>query len=175
MIKEIVKIPNQILTIKAPSAVVNEELKTLVADLLDTLKASTHPKGAGLAAPQIGVSKRVCIVTRFTPDPTNPDNELETHFILINPEILSHSEVTSINWEGCLSIPNTYGRVERYKRLKVKAYDINGNDFTIKAEGFFARVIQHEIDHLDGILFTSKIVGRTYTEKELDEMQEEKK
>lgn len=170
-VREIIKIPNQVLLTKSTETKIDEELKTLVQDLLDTVDAATHPKGAGLAAPQLGVLKRVCVVKKFSPDPGDPEKEIETNFILINPEVISVSEPKGLGWEGCLSIPDTYGQVERSKRVKIKSMDINGGEFTLKAEGFFARVILHELDHLDGVLFTSKVVGRTYTEKELDELE----
>lgn len=169
-LREIVKIPNKILTTKSEKASFDDDLKTLVEDLIETLNSPTHVKGAGLAAPQLGVLKRVCIAKKFTPDPIDSENELETDFILINPEILNKSEPKDIAWEGCLSIPDVYGQVERSKRIKVKAYDLSGKEFTLKAEGFFARVIQHEVDHLDGILFTTKAIGETLTEKELDNL-----
>ncbi len=169
-IQDIVKVPSSVLTAKSTNAKIDDETKKLAQDLIETVDAQTNPKGAGLAAPQIGVNKRVCVVKKFTPDPGNPENELETNFILINPEIISASEAKGLGWEGCLSIPDTYGEVLRSKRVKVRSLDLNGGEFVLKAEGFFARVIQHEVDHLDGILFTSKVVGKTYTEKELDEM-----
>ena len=173
-VKEILKIPNKILNLKASEAEFNDGLKSLVSDLIDTLEVQQNPKGAGLAAPQIGISKRVFVVKKFSPDPVDLEKELETTFILINPELVTNSEATSVYWEGCLSIPDTYGEVERFKRVRVKFYDLKGEEIIMKAEGFFARVIQHEIDHLNGILFTSKVVGRTYTEKELDEMEKSK-
>ncbi len=169
-VREIVKIPDAILTRKARETEIDQETKELAKDLIETVNAQINPKGAGLAAPQIGVSKRVCVVKKFTPDPGNPENELETNFILINPEIISASETQDTGWEGCLSIPDTYGEVIRSKRIKVRSLDLNGGEFTLKADGFFARVVQHEIDHLNGILFTSKVIGKTYTEKELDEL-----
>lgn len=170
-LKEIVKVPNKVLITKAEIALFDAETKSLAEDLIQTLNATTKPKGAGLAAPQIGESKRVFIAKKFSKDPSDSEKEIETNFIFINPEILSHSEVTDINWEGCLSIPDTYGQLERFKRVKVKSFDLNGNEFTLKAEGFFARVIQHEMDHINGVLFTSKVIGKTLTEKELDELQ----
>ncbi len=174
MIKEIIKIPNKVLNQKAKKAEFNNALKKLASDLVDTLEFCQNPKGAGLAAPQIGISERVCVVKKFSPDPADPEKELEVTFILINPEIITNSEATSIYWEGCLSIPDTYGEVERFKRVRVKFCDLNGQEITMKAEGFFARVIQHELDHLNGVLFTSKVIGRTYTEKELDELENAK-
>jgi len=170
-VRKIVLVPDTILTKTSKPGIIDESTKTLVQDLIDTLEAATHPQGAGIASVQIGELKRVCIVKKFSPDPDNPENELSTTFILINPEILTASEAKGLAWEGCLSIPDTYGQVERSKRVRVKSLDLNGNEFTLKAEGFLARVIQHEIDHLNGILFTSKIVGKTFTEKELDELE----
>ncbi|MEK7595314.1 MAG: peptide deformylase [Patescibacteria group bacterium] len=170
--REIIKVPNQKLNTiceKVNFKTDGEEVKKLVSDLIDTLETA-KPKGAGLAAPQIGILKRVCIAKKFSLDPKNPENELDTNFILINPEIITKSEPTSLGWEGCLSIPDTYGQVDRSKRIKIEAFDINGNKFSLKADGFFARVILHEIDHMNGILFTSKIVGKTLTESQLDEL-----
>jgi peptide deformylase len=146
------------------------ETKELVRNLLDTLNNAKNPEGAGLAAPQIGVLKRACIVRRFTIDPKNPDTEQIEHYVLINPKITSASKEKDVDWEGCLSIPNTYGRVKRPSKIKVRAYDVNGEELKITASGFFARVIQHEIDHLDGVLFTTKYVGKLVTENELDEI-----
>lgn len=166
---KILKVPNEILTSKSTETAIDEELKTLANDLLETLN-NAKPKGAGLAAPQIGILKRVCVVKRFTPDPLNQERELETSFILINPLIIDKSLSTEIDWEGCLSIPDTYGKVRRHKRVKIESLDLSGGKFVIKADGFFARVIQHEIDHLDGILFTSKTIGDLFSEKELDDM-----
>ncbi len=173
-IKEIVKIPNKVLLTKAETALIDDATKELAQNLVDTLNIQENPKGAGLAAPQIGILKRVCVVKKFFPDPNNAENELESTFILINPEIITHSEALSLYWEGCLSIPDTYGQVERFKRIRVKALDVNGNEFIMKADDFFARVIQHEVDHLNGVLFTSKVVGKTFTEKELDELEKAK-
>src|SRR3990167_7178221 len=107
-IKEILKIPNKVLLTKSEKAVVDEFTKELAQDLIDTLNAQVSPKGAGLAAPQVGILQRVCVVKKFFPDPDNPENELESTFILINPEIITHSEALSLYWEGCLSIPDTY-------------------------------------------------------------------
>ena len=172
--RKIVTVPNEVLLQKCKEAKVDDTLRELVKDLIETLEAHTNPKGAGLAAPQVGVLERVCIAKKFLPDPNDPEKELEETFILINPEILTLSEPKSLAWEGCLSIPDTYGQVERSKRVKVSTYDLTGNKFAFKAEGFFARVIQHEIDHLNGILFTTKIIGKTLTEKELDELSKKR-
>jgi len=140
--------------------------------LLDTVRVAKDPEGAGLSATQIGISKRMCVVRNFFEDPLNPDEVSSDDIVLINPKIIQYSEEKNVDWEGCLSVPDAYGLVERAEKIKITAKDIDGNIIKIKAEGFFARTIQHEVDHLDGILFTSKIEGKTLTQKEFDKIME---
>ncbi|MDC0449039.1 peptide deformylase [bacterium] len=171
----ILTVPNPLLEQKCKKVEkVDEETKQLVQNLLDTLRDAKDPEGAGLAAPQVGVLKRVCIVRKFLPNPdpnsTRPYTTQEQ--VLINPKIISADKETTLDYEGCLSIPNTYGKVLRAKKLKIKALDELGNKIRIKANDEYARIIQHEMDHLDGILFTTKLVGETLTEKELDKLYE---
>jgi len=147
---------------------IDKKVLAVVNNLIDTLNCAKEPEGAGMAAPQIGVSKNVCVVRRFLPENT------EKLYVLINPRITSYSKSTKIGWEGCLSVPDTYGKVVRAKRVRVTALDENGGTVTIKASGFFARTLQHEIDHLNGILFTSKIIGDNVTEKELTQLSQQK-
>ncbi|MBI4091243.1 peptide deformylase, partial [candidate division WWE3 bacterium] len=140
-IVEILKAPNKILTTKSLKAIADKATLELAETLIETLENCQHPKGAGLAAPQVGILKRVCVVKRFTSNPDDPEKEVEENFILINPEIVDHSDETDLDWEGCLSVPDTYGRVERFKSIRVKSLDLKGNYFIFKAENFFARVI----------------------------------
>ena len=112
------------------------------------------------------------MVRNFFEDPLNPDEVSSDDIVLINPKIIQYSEEKNVDWEGCLSVPDAYGLVERAEKIKITAKDIDGNIIKIKAEGFFARTIQHEVDHLDGILFTSKIEGKTLTQKEFDKIME---
>lgn len=171
-IKSIIKTPNKIL--ETPTNKVSdfgEQTKKTGQDLKDTLAAATNPGGAGIAAPQIGVKKQICIANDYAWDSENEKEVLTKTYVLINPKVISSSKETQTDWEGCLSIPNVYGKVERSKKIKVKAKDENGQKIRITASGFLARVIQHEIDHLNGILFTSKVKGQTVTEQELDEME----
>ena len=147
-------------------------LKKIAKDLLDTVRVAKDPEGAGLSATQIGISKRMCVVRNFFEDPLNPDEVRSDDIVLINPKIIQYSEEKNVDWEGCLSVPDAYGLVERAEKIKITAKDIDGNIIKIKAEGFFARTIQHEVDHLDGILFTSKIEGKTLTQKEFDKIME---
>ncbi len=144
---------------------IDETTKKIVRDILDTAQNESNPQAAGLAAPQIGVAKKICLVRKFH---RAGQEELIKNYILINPVITNKSTAKDIKWEACLSVPNTYGKVERAKRITVTAQNENGENIKIKADGFFARVIQHEVDHLDGILFTTKIVGKPLTESDYE-------
>jgi len=146
------------------------ETKKIVHDLLESLHSASDPEGAGLAAPQIGAQKRIVVVRNFLENPDGSEKAIIQEFALINPKIFGESKETFVDWEGCLSVPDTYGRVERHKKIKVKAQDENGGILRLTASGLFAAVIQHEVDHLDGILFTSKVIGKTVNEKELDQI-----
>lgn len=167
-------VPDPILRKKAEKVRdINNEIKEVAKNLLDTLNEAQEPEGAGLAAPQLGISKRVIIVREFLPDPKNPEEFINQDYILINPKIISSSKDLQIVWEGCLSVPDKYGQVQRPKKVKIKATDINGNTVRIKAVGYFSSVIQHEIDHLEGILFTDMVIGETISEQELEALGEE--
>lgn len=172
--RKIVTLPDEVLRKKAEKVkFFDDELKALAQDLVDTVKIAEDPEGAGIAAPQIGVSKRVIVVRNFFVDPINRDKYLFENYVLVNPKIISMSKETDVEWEGCLSVPDQYGEVERPSKIKVVAQDIDGKSIKMKASGYFARTIQHEIDHLDGILFTDKVIGKTITEKELDKIYEQ--
>lgn len=169
---DIVLVPDQILNTKCEKVKnFGEETQEIIKNLIDTLNNAKNPEGAGLAAPQIGVLARICIVRRFVKD-ANGNSTFDT-YTLVNPEIYGESKETDTRFEGCLSIPDTYGRVERFKKIKIKAQDKTGAEIKMNASGFFARVVQHEVDHLNGILFTSKLVGKALTEKELDALDQE--
>jgi len=172
-VKAVITVPNSILNKKAQKVSnITSDVKNTAKDLLDTVKLAKDPEGAGLAAPQIGISQRIIVVRNFFEDPINPQEIHSDDIILINPKITSSSSETETDWEGCLSVPDKYGLVERFKKIKVTAKDLNGSNLKIKAEGFFARTIQHEVDHLNGILFTSKVIGNTISQKEFDEILE---
>jgi peptide deformylase len=151
----------------------DEETKQIVQNLKDTLNNAKNPEGAGLAAPQIGILQRIILVRNFLPNPSNRRKPVIQEFALINPRIISKSKELQLDWEGCLSVPDTYGRVERNYKIKVRAQDENGDEIKINVSGLFAQIIQHEIDHLDGILFTTKVVGETVNEKQLDKIYEQ--
>lgn len=172
-IKNIIVDPNPVLNNKTQKVnEINDEIIGIAQDLIDTVKVAEDPEGAGLAATQIGISKRICVVRNFFEDPVNPEKISSDDIVLINPKITHFSTEKEIDWEGCLSVPDKYGLVERAKNIKVTAKDIEGNIIKIKAEGFFARTIQHEVDHLDGVLFTSRVIGETLNQKQFDEVVE---
>jgi len=125
------------------------ELDELIEDMFDTMRDGG---GVGLAAPQIGVSRRV-IILEFRGGERAPDSPAIPPTVLINP-IITHREGTCADWEGCLSLPGLRGLVSRATEIEYVARGPNGEQLGGKAEGFHARIIQHEIDHLDGILYT---------------------
>ena len=129
------------------------ELAALLQDMRDTM---AHLNGAGLAAPQIGVSLRV-VIFGVTANPRYPDAEEVPDTVLINPELTPLSDEIEEGWEGCLSVPGMRGWVPRRSRLKYAGFDEHGHRFERTVEGFHARVVQHECDHLDGILYPMRI------------------
>ncbi len=129
------------------------ELKSLVKDMFDTMEARN---GVGLAAPQIGVSQRVVIFS-VQENPRYPDAEHVPETILINPQIEFLGDHVTEGWEGCLSIPGMRGRVPRYEEIIYRGYDPQGQRVERQVSGFHARVVQHEVDHLDGVLYPQRI------------------
>src|SRR4030066_1107435 len=129
------------------------ELHALIADMFDTMAALN---GAGLAAPQIGISRRV-VIFGVEANPRYPDAEPVPTTVLINPVIDVLTQQTEDGWEGCLSVPGMRGLVSRYTRLRYSGFDQYGKPLTREAHGFHARVVQHECDHLDGILYPMRL------------------
>jgi peptide deformylase len=129
------------------------ELDELLRDMRDTM---AHLNGAGLAAPQIAVPLRV-VIFGVTANPRYPGIEPVPDTVLINPEIMPLSDEEQEGWEGCLSVPGMRGWVPRWRRLRYKGFDEKGKLFEREVEGFHARVVQHEVDHLDGILYPMRI------------------
>jgi len=129
------------------------ELHALIGDMFDTMAALN---GAGLAAPQIGVSRRV-VIFGVEANPRYPDAEPVPTTVLINPVIEVLTQQTEDGWEGCLSVPGMRGLVSRYTRLRYTGFDQHGKPLTREAQGFHARVVQHECDHLDGILYPMRL------------------
>ena len=137
------------------------ELRTLVADMFDTMHAAS---GAGLAAPQIGVPLRVVIFGYADPkmrNPRYPDSDPVPQTILVNPELEPLPGGLEEGWEGCLSVPGLRGVVERHANLRYRGFDLDGRPIERVASGFHARVVQHECDHLDGILYPMRVKDYT--------------
>ena len=150
-VKEVLKMGHPVLRDKAQPVTDfhSSELTSLLTDMLDTMRALN---GAGLAAPQIGVSLRV-VIFAVESNPRYPDVEPIPQTILINPEILPLSSEQAHGWEGCLSIPGMRGLVPRFQHIRYRGYDQYGEPFEREVRGFHARVVQHEVDHLDGLLY----------------------
>jgi peptide deformylase len=147
--RPIVLAPDPVLKAKAkPVAQVDDQVRALMQDMLDSMYAS---QGVGLAANQIGVLDRVLVMD------VAPKDEPPQPMRMANPEILSRSEETAVNQEGCLSIPDHYADVERPARVTVRYLDENNQPQTLDAEGWLAVCVQHEIDHLDGVLFVDHL------------------
>ena len=144
-----------------PVVEINDRIKTLITDMEETM--NTH-NGCGIAAVQVGVLKNIILV--------KPTEDGET-YLFINPTIIEKSNDTNIDFEGCLSVEGKKGEVERPNKITVVAKNINMEDFTLTADGFFARAICHEVDHLNGMLYTEKLIGKLYDQDEY--IEEEKK
>lgn len=144
MILEITKLGEDILRqVAQPVAEVNDEIKQLAQDMFETM---IEAEGVGLAAPQIGKSLRMFVLIA--------DDDVRRVFI--NPQIIKTSETMCDYDEGCLSIPQIYETISRPEKVTVQALNENGKPFTLEADGFLARIIQHEYDHLDGILYIDR-------------------
>ena len=135
------------------------ELDDLIQDMHDTMEALN---GAGLAAPQIGVSLQV-VIFGVKRNPRYPDAEEVPYTVLVNPEIAPFTQELEQDWEGCLSVPGMRGMVPRYTRLRYQGLDQYGRSIDRDVDGFHARVVQHECDHLQGILYPMRITDfRTF-------------
>ena len=130
------------------------ELHALVQDLLDTMAAAN---GAGLAAPQIGVDLQVVIFGSDQPNPRYPEAPVVPRTVLINPVITPLGDEEEEGWEGCLSVPGLRGVVPRWRRIRYQGFDVRGQPIDREAEGFHARVVQHECDHLWGKLYPMRV------------------
>ena len=128
----------------------NRDLRSLVRDLYESMY---HAEGVGLAAPQIGISKRVIVID------LRKDDEPDVRLALINPRVVWHSDERRKSAEGCLSIPGLEEVVERASDVHVEGVDPDGRSIRVEAQDLFARALQHEIDHLDGILFVDRVSG----------------
>ena len=166
-LREILTEPNEVLRKKSlPVKKVDGDLQQLMKDMLDTMYAAP---GIGLAAIQIGVPKRVIVLDLSSKDePKNP-------MYFINPEIITKSESKSTYEEGCLSVPGQFAEIDRPDKCHIKYLDYNGQQKEIKAEGMIATCIQHEMDHLEGILFIDYLskLKKTMIVKKLSKQKKE--
>lgn len=159
MVREILRMGDpRLLQVAQPvTAFDTPELHALLADMFDTMHAAN---GAGLAAPQIGVPLRVVIFGYADPqsrNPRYPDAPPVPQTVLINPVLEPLSDAMEDGWEGCLSVPGLRGVVPRHARLRYTGFDARGERIDRTVDGFHARVVQHECDHLDGILYPMRI------------------
>ena len=134
---------------RIPSPSINKLIQDMTETMLDA-------KGIGLAAPQVHISKQV-IIFRIPKSEEEENNTIEIT-ALINPKISKISEETDTQWEGCLSIPGMTGLVKRYSKINYEGFDMKGNLIKKEAEGLHARIVQHEFDHLKGILYLNRLV-----------------
>ncbi len=166
---KIYEYPHPVLKQKAEKvAVVDDQLRTLLDDMLETMYAAN---GCGLAAPQIGLSKRVVVID------IAHEGEEPAPLYMVNPEIVWRSEEMEIGEEGCLSLPEMRAEVERSISVKINYLDYNGKECKLQADGFLAVAAQHEIDHLDGVLYIDHLsrLKRQMLVKKLEKSRKEKR
>lgn len=174
-ILEIQKLDNPILRKKTRKVTTfNRDLQTLIDNMIETMRVAS---GVGLAAPQIDQPLRLTVVESL-PDYDEEGEEIEGTrdlFVLVNPEIVWQSEEMVSGIEGCLSIPGWVGEVDRHKSVRIKAQDRNGKKLRLKFNGWTARIVQHEVDHLEGVLYIDKLTEpeNLWTEEEFAQMREE--
>jgi len=153
-IRQIVTLPNEVLRRKARKrSDFGPELQTLVDDMVETMRQAP---GVGLAAPQVGISERIIVVEYGEEDEDGEEISPKKLFAVINPEITRASKEMAVGTEGCLSVPGVVGDVERHEAITVKGLNRRGQPVTVKADGWLARIFQHEIDHLDGVIFVDR-------------------
>ena len=149
--REIVTIPHPVLRRKARKCTdFGDDLQKLIDDMVETMRAAP---GVGLAAPQVGVSERVVVIEYGDDEDESVPQKLYT---IVNPEITRTSQETLVGTEGCLSVPGLIGDVERHEAVTVRGFSCRGQPTTIKASGWLARIFQHEIDHLEGVVFLDR-------------------
>lgn len=150
-IRKITTFPEEVLRQEAgPVDVFDEDLAKLIDDMVDTMREAP---GVGLAAPQIGISKRIIVVEFGDEEDETVPNQL---YVMINPEIIKESNEKTPGIEGCLSVPGVVGNVDRSRVVTVRGQNIHGKPIKIRAQGWLARIFQHEVDHINGVLYTDR-------------------
>lgn len=168
-LRTIITLPDPVLRRKArPVTRFDKDLQSLIDDMVDTMRRAP---GVGLAAPQVGISERVIVVEYAEPLTPTPLPQGEGQgvrqgeerqevkpklYVMVNPEIVKPSPETVLGVEGCLSIPGLVGEVERFSGVQVRGLNRRGQPMKVKAEGWLARIFQHEIDHLNGVVFPDR-------------------
>jgi peptide deformylase len=168
-LRTIVTLPDPILRRKARVVTTfDKKLQTVIDDMIETMREAP---GVGLAAPQVGISDRLIVVEYYENEPAEEaeDETKKKIWVMINPEIIKTSEEIVMGVEGCLSVPNLVGEVERHDAVQIKALNRYGQSMRVKAQGWLARIFQHEIDHINGVVFTDRA-----THVWLPETEEEK-
>jgi peptide deformylase len=157
-VRTIVTLPDPVLRRKArPVTKFDKTLQTLIDDMIDTMRDAP---GVGLAAPQVRISERVIVVEYAEPEEVEEGEEPKEVepklYVMVNPEIVKSSPETVVGVEGCLSIPTLVGEVERAHEVRIKGLNRRGQPMKLKADGWLARIFQHEIDHVNGVVFTDR-------------------
>jgi peptide deformylase len=171
-VRKIVTLPEPVLRRKARTITTfNKNLQTLIDDMIETMREAP---GVGLAAPQVNISERLIVVEYAEEEEEDEDQSEKPRrlFVMINPEIVKSSAETLMGVEGCLSIPNLVGEVERHAAIRVKGLNRHGKPAKVKADGWLARIFQHEIDHLNGILFPDRATRVWQPQDEVEPEQE---
>jgi peptide deformylase len=153
-LRTIVTLPDPVLRRKARKVTTfDKKLQTLIDDMIETMRDAP---GVGLAAPQVGISERLIVVEYYETEQAEEAGEeaKKKVWVLLNPGIAKASEEKVMGIEGCLSVPNLVGEVERHESVQIKGLNRHGQPMRIKAKGWLARIFQHEIDHLNGVVFT---------------------
>jgi len=167
-IRTIVTLPDPVLRRKARTVTrFDKNLQTLIDDMIETMRDAP---GVGLAASQVGVAERLIVVEYFENEAAEEaeDEAQKKVWVMLNPEIVKASEQMVMGVEGCLSIPTLVGEVERHEALQIKGLNRRGQPMRVKAQGWLARIFQHEIDHINGVVFTDRAakVWQPQTEEE---------
>ena len=170
-LRRIVTLPDPVLKRKARAVTkFDKDLQSLLNDMVETMREAP---GVGLAAPQIGLSERIVVIEYFEKvEDEEKEDAPKKVWAVINPEIVNASDEKLMGVEGCLSIPGLVGEVERHAEVQVRALNRHGKPMKIKAKGWLARIFQHEIDHLNGVLFTERAERVWQPEKEVESEQE---
>lgn len=170
-LRTIVTLPDPVLRRKAHAVTTfDKNLHTLIDDMVETMREAP---GVGLAAPQIGLSDRLIVIEYYEKEEDEENEEMPRKvWAMINPEIIKSSEETMMGVEGCLSIPGLVGEVERHTEVLVRGLNRHGKPMKVKAKGWLARIFQHEIDHLNGVMFTDRATRVWKPQQEVEQEQE---